>query len=155
MGCLAVGLVLFLCSCDDAKLSELERQNHELLAKLAQMKQASDREVRMRCSTQAAAKSMTVGYSAQRMSATNYYNVRLGTCFQRIDNTSVSGDRIITAIFLRDAFDGKEYGEFIRSLGPRESVDTVPVLCRVGLAEDEQSCSSPEEFTALARQYME
>jgi len=138
----ALGMSLILCSCEDAKLA-------------TQLVQAPDLAARAQCSTQAATKARALGYPPEKASAISHYNAFLEKCFLRIDNTSVAAAQTTTVIYLLDVTTNRELGEFLRSVRRGESIEDTPALCNVVISGQEESCTSPEQFTALARHYME
>ncbi len=152
-GCV-LGMSVLLCSCGDARLAESEQEKQQIAARMSQ-KQASDSAARTQCSSQAAAKMLAMGYSPERVSATTHYNAFLQKCFLRIDNVNSTGAQITTAIYLLDVSTNREIGEFFSSVAQGDSIDDAPALCSLVISDQEQSCTSPEQFTALARHYME
>jgi hypothetical protein len=85
----------------------------------------------------------------------SHYNSGLQRCFVLISQTSLgAGAGITRGLF--DAFDGKQYGEYMWVKEKDRRWDTPPADCHVLSATGAGTpCKSPEEFSALLKPYLE
>ncbi len=88
---------------------------------------------------------------------TNHYNASLNKCLMVPQTTMVMGTTPSTAKVLYDAFEGKDYGNYmwINSQG-KQFWEVAPTECSVtNPSGREHKCASSEEFDNLAKQYMQ
>jgi hypothetical protein len=151
---LALPLLAATVGCNDDKVRQLEKQNQELRAKLNDVKKGSNLELQKKCADQAAAKFKESDWSRpERAVYTNHYQQTMNRCFVRIDDTEAWNLSSSTVIKILDAFEGKVYGDYERSMSKEE---TFWMVCKVTLLSGEvKLCQSQKEFNELVKVYME
>lgn len=147
---------LFLSACNTEKVAQLEKENKELQARLAAQEGRNLLDLQDRCSQQARLyfKSQGPWDNGTITSYTNHYNQRLNKCFIQLNATAFSKGSIFVSVFINDAFEGRDYGEY-HSMAkyPEEA----PAMCTVTSlpAAQATTCHSQKEFDELIKQYME
>jgi hypothetical protein len=143
---------LALCACDTDKVTQLEKENKELHV---QLDKRSSVELQEKCAQQSASYFKEQGPWGKDAAATfaNHYNQSLGKCFVEIIVQTIKPTSTFLTIFLTDAFEGKDYGNY----GGRSVVPAVrPVVCyTLSSKGDQVQCNSQDEFETIAKSYME
>jgi adenine-specific DNA methylase len=87
----------------------------------------------------------------------NHYNSMLNKCFIDTESTTTAGQSVLTLRNHFDVLEGKDYGTYIwRNPGDKKYWEVTPSKCEVvGPTGDAQTCSSNDEFSTLAKAYME
>jgi type II secretory pathway pseudopilin PulG len=149
----ALGVLLYR---QTASLREQRRQVQELNAKLASMSQAADFDLQAKCAKQAGDVWKAGGWDRKKMATySNHYNEKLKKCFIQIEATTEESGADVTFETVMDALESKGYAEFIWKVD-HKSGDSKSMRCSAILPSGEAiTCTSPEEFDALVKQYME
>jgi len=148
-----LGMVLYL---QNAALREQRRQVQELKAKLDSQSKAADFDVQEKCAKQALEVWKAGGWDRKKLATySNHYNEKLQKCFIRIDTATEESGADVTFETVMDAFESKGYAEFIWKVD-HKSGDSKSMRCSAILPSGEAiTCTSPDEFDALVKQYME
>ena len=87
----------------------------------------------------------------------NHYNVKLNKCFTVFTSTAIVGPTVTTVRTVFDAFEGKDYGNYISyNPGDKKYWEVFPSKCEVIQPSGEaQICRSDDEFSVLVKAYME
>lgn len=151
-----VGVLGVLLYRQTAALREQRRQVQELNAKLASVSQATDFDLQAKCAKQASDVWKAGGWDRKKLATySNHYNDKLQKCFMRIDTSTEESGADVTFETVMDAFESKGYAEFIWRVD-HNSGDSKSMRCSAILPTGEAiTCTSPEEFDALVKQYME
>ena len=74
-----------------------------------------------------------------------------------IEENRYDSDRVFTSRFLLDAYEQREYGEYIwMSDKVKKYWEVQPIVCKeIPLAGDDQVCHSDDEYKAIVKRYME
>jgi hypothetical protein len=154
-GFLLLSLLALLTGCRPDKTTQLENQNRKLAARLGPVSQGALFELQGRCAEQARKAFKDQGPWGVGVSATfaNHYNQHLNKCFIEIHASSVGKKGTFTSIFVSDALEGEDYGEYS---GVVTLPEVPPADCRVtSLSGEERPCRSLEEFRAAMKLFME
>lgn len=151
-----VGVLGVLLYRQTASLREQRRQVQELNAKLTSVSRAVDFDLQARCAKQASDVWKTGGWDRKKLATySSHYNDKLQKCFMRIDTSTEESGADVTFETVMDAFESKGYAEFIWKVD-HNSGDSKSMRCSAILPTGEAiTCTSPEEFDALVKQYME
>jgi hypothetical protein len=154
---ISVGVLGLIAYLQFATLSQQQRQVHELTAKLDSTKQSASFEFQEKCAKQAK-EYLSQFDNHDVVESLNHYNAKLNKCFVETRSESFSnGYPHSETKILTDAFEGKDYGEYIFISTPNKP-DYLgsPAECEVTLPSGEETtCHSSDEFDALVKQYME
>ena len=148
-----LGVVLYL---QTAALREQRRQVQELNAKLNSQSQAADFDLQTKCARQALDVWKAGGWDRKKTATySNHYNEKLKKCFMRIDTNTEESGADVTFETVMDAFESKGYAEFIWKVD-HKSGDSKSMRCSAIIPSGEAiTCTSPQEFDELIKQYME
>lgn len=156
MRLLLLASALYLLACDADKIAQLEKENKELQAKLGSLSQRSLLDLQEKCATQARIEYNYEGWSKKPLvSYFNHYNRELNKCFIAV---YANGDKLIRGelyigIYVSDAFEGKNFGEFYGVVGKPERS---PVSCMtLSPTGEETFCHSKDEFDVAIKRFME
>jgi hypothetical protein len=151
-----IGVLGVLLYRQTTALHEQRRQVQELSAKLNSQTNAADFDLQAKCAKQALDVWKAGGWDKKKLATySNHYNEKLQKCFMRIDTSTEEAGADVTFETVMDAFESKGYAEFIWKVD-HKSGDTGSMRCSAILPSGEAiKCTSPEEFDALVKQYME
>jgi hypothetical protein len=149
----ALGVLLYL---QTAALREQRRHVQELNAKLDSLSTAAGFDLQAKCAKQALDVWKAGGWDRKKTATySNHYNEKLKKCFMRIDTATEESGADVTFETVMDAFESKGYAEFIWKVD-HKSGDSKSMRCSAILPSGEAiTCTSPEEFDAIIKQYME
>jgi hypothetical protein len=149
----ALGMLLYK---QTAALREQRRQVQELSAKLNSLSQAADFDLQAKCARQSLEVWKAGGWDRKKTATySNHYNEKLNKCFMRIDTATEESGADVTFETVMDAFESKGYAEFIWKVDHR-SGDSKSMRCSAILPSGEAiTCTSPQEFDEIIKQYME
>lgn len=149
----ALGMLLYR---QTAALREQRRQVQELDAKLDAVSKAAGFDLQAKCAKRALDVWKAGGWDHKKTATySNHYNEKLNKCFMRIDTTTEESGADVTFETVMDAFESKGYAEFIWKVD-HKSGDSKSMRCSALLPSGEAiTCTSPEEFDAIIKQYME
>jgi DNA phosphorothioation-dependent restriction protein DptG len=149
----SVGVLSVLLYSQSAAVRQQRRQIQELNAKLDSISKSASLDLDERCADQALKMWKAGGWEQQKMATfSNHYNQRLHKCFMQIVNTTKESGAVITSNKVIDAFEDKGYAEFIWKQGKAGNAMRCSAILPSG---EEITCTSPDEFDALVKQYME
>ena len=120
----------------------------------------TDVELQEKCAKQARLQLIDGGWKEPEASETNHFNEKLSKCFiliwSEMANKPSDGSFWINE-GLYDAFEQKEYGEYIwKSAKTKSYRDVPPLQCDVTLPSGEKRlCHSLDEFQELTKVYMQ
>ncbi len=148
-----LGVLLYL---QTAALRGQRREVQELKAKLDSLSKATDFDLQGKCAKQALDVWKAGGWDRKKAATySNHYNEKLKKCFLQIETTTEESGADVTFETVMDAFESKGYAEFIWKVD-HKSGDSKSMRCSAILPSGEAiTCTSPEEFDALVKQYME
>lgn len=143
-------LLLPVFGCDNSKLIQLEKENRELAAKVDALTNASKLALQDKCAKQAQAVFKQIGGEKEpNANYMNHYSKKLDKCFVEIFRADLSKPPFTLNVQVRDAFEGRTYGEFFEE-------GFKPGICQAELPSGErQICRSQLGFDELVKVYME
>jgi len=149
-----LALLLVASGCNTDKLAHLEKENHDLSAKLDAVAKAANLDLQEQCANQASSAFRELGWKKEPSAGyANHYHEKLNKCFIEIYSMKAPS----VSMSVSDAFEGKVYAEYfwINTHG-RKYWEVRPDTCKVTLLSGhEQTCKSQEEFEQLIKAYME
>lgn len=147
-----IGLALLMRS-QSASIRDLERQVHELNARLLERSRTANLDSQAKCSEQARQVFAQREGDYKKIGPAwyeNHYNPKLNRCFIHVRGMRVGSSRDLSFQYVFDAFEGREYGEYA------QRADEPPWQCSVTLLSGEKKdCRNLREFSQLVRAYME
>jgi hypothetical protein len=160
MRVLVLALSITLCACNTDKITQLERENQDLRAKLDSVTRAKSLALQEKCAKQARDEFKSQGWAKEQLAGyTNHYVAQLNKCFIIIQSTDTktAPGQIITTMSVFDAFEGKQYADYFwETKKGKKYWEVKPFLCKVTLPSGEEKvCTSEQEFTELIRPYTE
>lgn len=153
---IAVAILGLFAYAQTVALRQQRRRVQELTAKLDSVPKTASLELQGKCAKQAQ-EYLSQFQINDLVDERNHYNVGLNKCFVETRTASSQFGNLTTSKILNDAFEGKEYGNFILVVPLNKAEwQVAPAECRVTLPSGEQTiCHSSDEFDALVKQYME
>ena len=85
----------------------------------------------------------------------SHYNTKLNKCLVLITEMSEMDGQLITSEDLLDAFEHREFADYIWQTKEGKNVSDVPPYCRLTSAMQQEEDCSKEEFDAFVSKYME
>ena len=152
----ALGVLLYL---QTAALREQRSQVQNLNTKLDSLSTAADFDLQAKCANQALDIWKTGGWDRKKLATySNHYNEKLKKCFMRIDATTEESGADVTFETVMDAFESRLRlcRIHLEGIMDHKTGDTASMRCSAVLPSGEAiKCTSPEEFDALVKQYVE
>jgi len=160
MRVLVLALSITLSACNTDKITQLERENQDLRAKLDSVTRAKSLDLQEKCAKQARDEFKFQGRDKEQLAGyTSHYVAQLNKCFIAIQNTDTktAPGQIITTKSVFDAFEGKQYADYFwETEKGKKYWEVKPFVCEVSLQSGEEKvCTSEQEFTELIKPYME
>jgi hypothetical protein len=149
----AIGLGV-LASQQAATIKDQKQQ----LAAMDEQAKAASLVMQGKCAEQARKMFVSLGYREGGMAAyENHFNTRLNKCMVLLENQTVAEKTIYTFKYVMDAFENKNFGEYIWHTDEvKKHWEVLPMKCNVvALSGEKQACQSEAEFRKLAAAYME
>jgi hypothetical protein len=144
----------------DQRIENFQPQIADLNAKLAEKSKTDVVDLKARCAEQAGKTFADLGYKRSELNRyDSHYNGTLNKCF--LHTESQDSYTVPNAIFayqnVLDAFEVKQLGSYAwRSDTGKKHREVRPFVCEVTLPSgDKRVCHSNDEFTELAKLYME
>ncbi|MGK5077377.1 hypothetical protein [Janthinobacterium sp. HLX7-2] len=148
----AVGLGV-LASQQAATIKDQKQQ----IAAANEHMEAASLSLQGKCAEQARKMFVSLGYREGGMAAyENHYQTKLNKCMVLLENQTVSQKTVYTFKYVMDAFENKNFGEYIWHTDEvKKYWEVPPMKCNVvALSGEKQICQSEDEFRKLAAAYM-
>jgi len=142
----------------EKQLTDARTKVQELDVKLAAKAASEALDLQARCAKQADEAFRIIGLAKNRSAGyISHYNRMLGKCFIKTMDNATYDKTLWTYKTLVDAFELKQYGDYMwHTDPPKKAWEVPPFTCTVTLPSgEEKACNSDAEFEALVKEYME
>ena len=133
------------------------KDQRQQMAAVDEQAKATSLAMQGKCAEQAQKVFISLGYREGGMAAyENHFNTKLNKCMVLLENQQVSQKTVYTFKFVMDAFENKNFGEYIWHTDEvKKYWEVPPMKCNVvALSGEMQTCQSEDEFRKLAAAYM-
>jgi len=150
--------LLWTAGCDTSRIDKLEKENHDILARLQRQETAQDFDLKSKCALAAKAYfldtkegyrrppsyGLPVAQILQEIGYSDHYNKSLNKCLVRIQFDATIRGAAIHSEEVDDAHDRTNFANFYGEL------NAPPTACLV----QEVACASLSEFSAILKPFM-
>ena len=138
------------------------REQHDQIQKLrfelADKSKQSNLELQAKCAMQAEKMYQHLGYKLSGPDVyQSHYNEKLNKCFMLIETTRVAGESISNGKYLFDAYEQREYANYIWMTHPGKKYwEVPPAVCElIPSTGAKTDCKSEDEYKDFVARYME
>jgi hypothetical protein len=103
------------------------------------------------------AESTKFGMTTMSIDHQSHYNTKIKKCLMLLEKQYSSGNRLLTSIFLFDAFERRQYATWMwGSQEGKKYWEVLPMACELAASyQQKKFCTTREEFDSFVAGYME
>jgi hypothetical protein len=156
--CFAVVTLGMLLWKQEKTIEGQESEIHDLKINLGVSMQMTALDLQAKCAAQAGAMYKEGGYQSDQLASySDHYNTALGKCFifTVYNDFKTNPDGYYTSESLYDAFEQKDYGDFLELTYDDHSKTPILAQCTITLPNGTRAfCASEDEFKRAAEYFM-